>query len=126
MIWNGRRVSVYAYTAPTDMRKGFDGLAALVTTKLGRDLLSGDMFVFVSRNRIRAKVLYWDGTGLCVYAKRLERGRFACLWGEELGETVRLTLSELQLFLEGSKLVGKIPLLPPEMTHFPIVKRANL
>lgn len=126
MMWNGRRVSVYAYTSPTDMRKGFDGLAALVTAKLGRDLLSEDMFVFVSRNRIRAKVLYWDGTGLCVYAKRLERGRFACLWGKEVGETVRLTLSELQLFLEGSKLVGKIPLSPPEMTHFPIVKEAFL
>ena len=56
MMWNGRRVSAYAYTAPVDMRKGFDGLSALVVQKLGRDPLSGELFLCVSRNRIRAKV----------------------------------------------------------------------
>ena len=61
--------------------KGFDGLCALVSQGLQRDPLNGDVFVFVSRNRVRAKVLHFDGTGLCVYAKRLERGRFAALWG---------------------------------------------
>jgi transposase len=50
--------------------------------------------------RKRAKVLLWDGTGLCIYAKRLERGRFACLWREASARVVRLTMSELQLFLE--------------------------
>ena len=79
--------------------------------------LSGELFLFVSRNLIRAKVLYWDGTGLCVFAKRLEQGRFARLWSEEAA-TVRLTLSELQLFLKGSKLVGKISLSPPENGAF--------
>ncbi len=125
MMWNGRRVSAYAYTAPVDMRKGFDGLSALVVQKLGRDPLSGELFLFVSRNRIRAKVLHWDGTGLCAYAKRLERGRFSCLWREESEPNVRLTLSELQLFLEGSKLVGKISLSPPEMTHFSLANRSR-
>ena len=125
MMWNGRRVSAYAYTAPVDMRKGFDGLSALVVQKLGRDPLSGKLFLFVSRNRIRAKVLHWDGTGLCVYAKRLERGRFSCLWREESETNMRLTLSELQLFLEGSKLVGKISLSPPEITHFSLANRAR-
>jgi transposase len=75
MRWHGRRVQVYAYTRPTDMRKGFDGLCALVTQGLQRDPLSGDIFIFVSRDRIRAKTLQWDGTGLCLYAMRLERGR---------------------------------------------------
>ena len=125
MMWNGRRVSVYAHTAPVDMRKGFDGLSALVVQKLGRDPLSGELFLFVSRNRIRAKVLHWDGAGLCVYAKRLERGRFSCLWREESETNMRLTLSELQLFLEGSKLVGKISLSPPEITHFSLANRAR-
>jgi transposase len=124
MMWNGRRVTAYAYTAPVDMRKGFDGLTAVVEQKLGRDPLSGELFLFVSRNLIRAKVLYWDGTGLCVFAKRLEQGRFARLWSEE-GVTVRLTLSELQLFLEGSKLVGKISLSPPEMMHFSLANRSR-
>lgn len=124
MMWNGRRVTAYAYTAPVDMRKGFDGLTAVVEQKLGRDPLSGELFLFVSRNLIRAKVLYWDGTGLCVFAKRLEQGRFARLWSEEEA-TVRLTLSELQLFLEGSKLVGKISLSPPEMTYFSLANRSR-
>lgn len=124
MMWNGRRVTAYAYTAPVDMRKGFDGLMAVVEQKLGRDPLSGELFLFVSRNLIRAKVLYWDGTGLCIFAKRLEQGRFARLWNER-GGTVGLTLSELQLFLEGSKLVGKISLSPPEMVHFSLANRAR-
>jgi transposase len=57
-------------------------------------------------------VLLWDGTGLCIYAKRLERGRFACLWRDADARRVRLTMSELQLFLEGSTLVGRIALSP--------------
>ena len=69
MMWNGRQVKAYAYTAPVDMRKGFDGLMAVVEQKLGRNPLSGELFLFVSRNLIRAKVLYWDGTGLCVFAR---------------------------------------------------------
>jgi transposase len=104
------------------MRKGFDGLSALVGQKLERDPLCGDLFLFVSRDRVRAKVLHWDGTGLCVYAKRLERGRFARLWSEQEGEPVRLTVSELELFLEGSKMVGKVSLSPPEIVHFSLAQ----
>lgn len=113
MIGSTRQVAVYAYGAPADMRKGFDGLSALVTQKLGRDPLAGDFYVFTNRTRRRAKVLLWDGTGLCIYAKRLERGRFAGLWREPpTAAPLRLTMSELQLFLEGSALVGRLPLSP--------------
>ena len=73
-------VRALAYAAPVDMRKGFEGLWALVTRELGRDVLGGELFVFVGRDRRRAKVLYFDGTGLCLLHKRLETGRFACLW----------------------------------------------
>ena len=118
MRWHGRRVTVYAYAQPTDMRKGFDGLSALVTLGLQRDPLSGDAFIFVSRDRVRAKVLQWDGTGLCIYAKRLERGRFARLWRDHGEAPIRLTVSELDLFLEGSTLIGRVPLSPPALTHF--------
>jgi len=113
MIGSTRQVSVYAFSQPADLRRGFDGLSALVREAMGHDELSGDLYLFVSRNRRRAKVLLWDGTGLCIYAKRLERGRFACLWQQRTAPQMRLTVSELQLFLEGSKLVGRMPLSPP-------------
>ena len=74
MIGSTRSVRVFAYSQPADMRKGFDGLYGLVREHLKRDPLSGDMYLFVSGNRRRAKVLMWDGTGLCLYAKRLEKG----------------------------------------------------
>jgi transposase len=80
--------------------------------------LSGDVFLFVSRDRIRAKVLHFDGTGLCLYVKRLERGRFAALWRDEAAAPLTLTVSELDLFLDGSALVGRMTLTPPALTHF--------
>ncbi len=101
---------VYAFAAPVDMRKGYDGLSGLVRESLDRDPLSGDVFLFVSRNRIRAKALLWDGTGLCVYSKRLERGRFACLWQDTGGKVLELSSTELQLFLEGCEMIGRIRL----------------
>jgi transposase len=118
MRWSGRRVTVYAYADAVDMRKGFDGLSALVTAGMQRDPLNGDLYIFVSRDRVRAKVLHWDGTGLCVYAKRLERGRFARLWREDGDAPVTLTVSELDLFLDGSTQVGRVALAPPAVTQF--------
>ena len=115
MIGASPNVKVFAYTEPVDMRKGFDGLFGLVKTHLGRDPLSGDLFVFVSRNRKRAKVLLWDGTGLCLYAKRLERGQFANLWSGAGKTEIELTAAELQLFMEGSLLVGKVPISPRKL-----------
>jgi transposase len=115
MIGSTRQVTVYAFSQPADLRRGYDGLSALVREGMGRDELSGDLYLFVSRNRRRAKVLLWDGTGLCVYAKRLEQGRFACLWDQKARSQVRLTINELQLFLEGSKLVGRVILSPPAL-----------
>ena len=118
MRWHGRRVTVYAYAQPVDMRRGFDGLSALVIEGLQRDPLNGDVYIFVSRDRVRAKALHWDGTGLCLYAKRLERGRFARLWRDEGDTPIKLTVSELDLFLDGSTIVGRVALSPPALTHF--------
>ena len=105
-----------AYAAPVDMRKGFEGLWALVSQQLGRDVLGGELFVFVGRDRRRAKVLYFDGTGLCLLHKRLEQGRFACLWHNPTAAALPLSPAELQLFLEGCTLVGSRPLSPPQLT----------
>lgn len=117
MIGSTRQLAVYAFGAPADLRKGFDGLSGLVTGELAQDPLSGDLFLFVNRAQTLAKVLVWDGTGLCVYSKRLEQGRFACLWRQPEEGRLQLTMSELALFLEGSKLVGRMSLSPP---HFAV------
>lgn len=67
---------VWLPTGHTDMRKGFNGLAALVQDHLARDPFSGQAFVFRGRQGHLIKVLWWDGQGLCLFAKRLEKGRF--------------------------------------------------
>jgi transposase len=111
----GRSGRVFAHASPADLRNGFDGLAAQVAKHLGAEATSGDLYLFVSRDRTRAKVLWWDGTGLCIYAKRLEQGRFAALW-ERLHEgRVELSTSELALFLEGCREVGRRSLSPPKI-----------
>ena len=112
MIGSTRQVAVQAYRTPVDMRKSFDTLTALVVQQLGRDVLSGDMFLFIGKTRRRAKVIFWDGTGLCLYAKRLEKGLFAAPWACEGQGPVSMTVSELALLLEGSELVTKVPLSP--------------
>jgi transposase len=117
MLGSTRNIRVYAYRAPVDMRLGYNGLYGLVTQELGRNPLSGDIFLFVGRDRKRAKALMWDGTGLCLYSKRLERGRFSLLWAEKGNEGLQLTVSELHLFLEGSRAVGRYALSPPEFQH---------
>lgn len=119
MIGLSRAVSVHVYTEPVDMRKQFDTLAAMVAQKLKQNLLSGALFVFVSRNRKRTKVLYFDGTGLCLYCKRLERGYFMAPWKRPKlsSNTWEMTLSELSLFVEGSEAVGQMALSPPLLTR---------
>jgi transposase len=114
MIGSTRSLRVWAYTAAADLRRGFDGLSALVTKDLKRDPLSGDCFLFVNRTRTRAKVLLWDGTGLCLYHKRLESGRFSAV-REERAE---MTIAELALYLEGAELHRRLS--PP-----PFVPRAE-
>lgn len=107
---------VFALGAACDMRKGFEGLWALATQQMGCDVLQGDLFLFLSRDCKRAKVLFFDGTGLCLFHKRLERARFACLWKARQGATICLSATELQLFLEGCALVGVIPLSPSPLS----------
>jgi transposase len=125
MIGSTRQVSVWAYGSPVDLRKGFDGLCAVVERELGRDPLSGDLFVFTNRSRHLAKVLLWDGTGLCIYSKRLEQGCFACLWRRPESGRLRLTMSELSLFLEGSSWVGKVELSPPIFARKPLPREPH-
>lgn len=90
---------VWLAAGPTDMRKSFDGLAALVQTKLHEDAFSGQVFVFRGRKGDRVKLLWWDGQGLCVFAKRLEQGKF--VWPQTTSGSVSLTSAQLSMLLEG-------------------------
>ena len=111
MIISARQVDVFAHAEPVDMRKSFDTLAALVKQELGHSLLSGSLFLFTSKNRKRAKVLYFGGTGLCLFAKRLDKGRFAAIADRARSRAVKMTLSELTQFIEGSDRIGRSPAL---------------
>jgi transposase len=95
------------------MRLSFDGLMARARLAIGRNPLEGDMFLFVAKNRKQARVLHWDGTGLTIVAKRLERGKFNAPWDGDREKPWCLTPSELSLFLEGSRLVGRYEVSPP-------------
>jgi transposase len=83
----------------TDLRRGFTGLSAIVQVKLEQDPFGGHVFVFRGRRGDLIKVLWWDGDGLCLFAKRLERGRF--IWPQAEDGTVALTRAQLSMLLEG-------------------------
>lgn len=91
---------VFLAAGATDMRKSFNGLSGIVRSRLGTNPLSGDLFVFCNRGKSRLKILYFDTSGLWVFAKRLERGSFA--WPAS-GDAVRIELryEELLLLLNG-------------------------
>ena len=99
MIGIPGNVRVYLACGVTDMRKGFDGLAARVQLTLQLDPHGGALFVFRGRRGDLIKVLWWDGQGLCLFAKRLERGRF--LWPQAKDGSVVLTAAQLSMLLEG-------------------------
>jgi len=90
---------IWIVAGRTDMRRGFTGLSGLVQQTLSRDPFSGHVFVFRGYRGDLIKVLWWDGDGLCLFAKRLERGRF--VWPQAEGGTVHLSRAQLSMLLEG-------------------------
>ncbi len=99
MFFPEGQIRVQLYGAPVDMRKSFDGLSALATHTMGLDPLSGQLFVFINRRATQIKVLYFDRSGFCVWAKRLEAGRFLSDWGAVRSREMDWTA--LKLMLEG-------------------------
>lgn len=97
MIPTGTRIWIVAGT--TDLRRGFIGLSAMVQTTLQQSPFSGQVFVFRGRRGDLVKLLWYDGDGLCLFAKRLERGRF--IWPKAESGTVSLTRAQLSMLLEG-------------------------
>ena len=102
-------VRLFVSREPVDMRKAFDGLAALVRDVLEEDPLSGHLFIFFNRRGDRAKILWWDRSGFWLLCRRLEAGRFVLPKvdeAKESGKKLRLTATELALVLDGIDLSG--------------------
>ena len=99
MIGVGSAVRVMVATRPVDFRKGAEGLAALVREEMKSDPFSGVVFVFRAKRADRVKLVYWDGTGVCLFAKRLEDGVFR--WPKIEDGVMRLTPSQLSALIEG-------------------------
>ena len=100
MFGLGPATRIYLGMDAIDMRKGFNGLHGLVRDHLGQDPLSGHLFLFANRSRTRIKALVWDGSGLWVCSKRLEKGRFAWPVGPA-GPSITMRAEELAMLING-------------------------
>jgi transposase len=94
-------VKVHLALGETDMRKGMDGLATMVQEVLKKDAFSGHLFAFRGRRANMIKLLFWDGTGLCLFTKRIDRGHFVWPRISIEGESIPLTPAQLAMLIEG-------------------------
>lgn len=94
-------VRVFVTAAPVDLRRGHDGLAAIVRSEWGDELFAGHLFVFLGRRFDRCKILFWDRGGLVLYYKRLERGRFRPPDVSADGKSIEMDMTELTMLLDG-------------------------
>lgn len=99
MIGMPTNTQIWIAAGVTDLRRGFDGLSAIAQTTLEQNPFSGHVFVFRGRRGDLIKLLWWDGDGLCLFAKRLERGRF--VWPQAEEGSIALTRAQLSMLLEG-------------------------
>ena len=98
-------VKVFLYAPHADLRRGYDGLAAIVQEAMGENPLSGSLFVFVNKRRNRIKLLYWDRDGYAIWMKRLERGTLELPKAKDPeAASLKITASQLSLILEGIEL----------------------
>lgn len=97
-------VQVYLCTAPTDMRKSYDGLSALVASAMGKDVLSGHLFLFLNRRRDRIKLMWWDRDGIAIFMKRLESGTFEMPKSAADQSCLELDATQLAMLLTGVSL----------------------
>ena len=94
--------AIWLCTEPTDMRKSFNGLSALVTGKLNEDVLSGQFFVFINKRKTQMKILYFDQDGFCIWCKRLEQGQFN--YTSAIHGKSQLNATQLHLLISGIKI----------------------
>jgi len=91
----------FLYREATDIRKGFDGLSGMVSGQLGQNPMSGDVFIFVNRQRNRIKLLRWEPGGFVLFYKRLEKGTFELPASQKTGNTLTLDYGELAMLITG-------------------------
>ncbi len=91
----------WLYSGDTDMRKSFHALAALVKYKMQNNVLSGDVYIFISRRRNAIKLLRWEGDGFAIFYKRLEKGTFELPGYDSTGNSILITDNELSFILKG-------------------------
>ena len=113
MINTPHGAQIWIAAGMTDMRRGLTGLSALVQTALEQNPFCGHVFVFRGKRGDLIKVLWWDGDGLCLFAKRLERGRF--IWPRAENGTVSLTRAQLSMLLEGMDWRRPARTAPPQL-----------
>lgn len=99
MITPPGNTQIWIAAGVTDLRRGFAGLSALVQTKLEKSPMSGQVFIFRGRRGDLVKLIWFDGDGLCLFCKRLERGKF--VWPQAREGVVSLTRAQLSMLLEG-------------------------
>lgn len=101
MLSFGASVRLFVATSPTDLRKSFDGLSAVVQSELGMSPLRGDMFIFLNRRATQVRILFWDRDGFCVLCKRLEQGTFRRVQSADGEASVEIEAAELAMLLQG-------------------------
>lgn len=101
MLHLSASVQYYFYNQPVDMRKGFDSLSGLIQQHMQLNVLNGGIFIFINKKRNQVKLLLWEGDGLSLYYKRLERGTYEC---PHTSDGFGLSATQLQLILQGIQL----------------------
>src|ERR1035438_4071493 len=104
MLHLSASVQYYLFTDITDMRKGFDSLCGIVTSQMKLDALSGAIFIFINRRRNQVKLLHWEGDGLSLYHKRLEKGTYELPGTSDNNCSSNITYQQLQFILQGISL----------------------
>ncbi|MGZ5284007.1 MAG: IS66 family insertion sequence element accessory protein TnpB [Bacteroidia bacterium] len=97
-------VQYYLYTGDTDMRKGFDSLCGIVSSQMKRDVLSGSIFIFINKRRNQVKLLLWEGDGLSLYYKRLEKGTYELPATGNESSSLNISNQQLHFILQGVSL----------------------
>jgi transposase len=100
MIHLSSAIKYYLYSAPADMRKGFDSLSGIVSSQMNRQVLDGSIFIFLNRNRTHIKLLLWEGDGFAIYYKRLEQGTYELPRCDTGTTSMNITCQQLQFMLQ--------------------------